>query len=127
MLELVIMTSDDTHSKTKALLDDNSYFGMMQKQLHLVKQEKVGASRQEHCLLVWLGHSCVHGCSAFVCRCRFVFSCHSCYDQGMAANAMWYDHTPRNCIGWEVFPGLVLLNLNANIQPATAGCLSGRQ
>lgn len=53
MLELVIMTSDDTHSKTKALLDDNSYFGMMQKQLHLVKQEKVGASRQEHSLLVW--------------------------------------------------------------------------
>lgn len=42
MLEMVIMTSDDTHSKTQALLDKNRYFGMKSTQLHLVKQEKVG-------------------------------------------------------------------------------------
>lgn len=41
-LEMVIMTSDDTHSKTQTLLDRNCYFGMKNTQLHLVKQEKVG-------------------------------------------------------------------------------------
>ena len=41
-LELVIMTSDDTHSRTQALLDEHNYFGMQQDQLHLLKQEKVG-------------------------------------------------------------------------------------
>lgn len=40
-LEMVIMTSDDTHSRTQALLDDHSYFGMQRDQLHLLKQEKV--------------------------------------------------------------------------------------
>ncbi|DBA78953.1 TPA: hypothetical protein ACH3X1_008826 [Trebouxia sp. C0004] len=40
-LEMVIMTSDDTHSRTQALLDDHSYFGMQRNQLHLLKQEKV--------------------------------------------------------------------------------------
>lgn len=40
-LELVIMTSDDTHSRTQDLLDDHSRFGMQQHQLHLLKQEKV--------------------------------------------------------------------------------------
>ena len=40
-LELAIMTSDDTHSRTQALLDGHSYFGMQRKQLHLLKQEKV--------------------------------------------------------------------------------------
>lgn len=40
-LELVIMTSDDTHSRTQDLLDDHGYFGMLQHQLHLLKQEKV--------------------------------------------------------------------------------------
>lgn len=41
-LSLVIMTSDDTHARTQALLDEHSYFGMEQGQLHLLKQEKVG-------------------------------------------------------------------------------------
>lgn len=41
LLELVIMTSDDTHAKTKDLLDRNTYFGMKHEQLHLLKQEKV--------------------------------------------------------------------------------------
>lgn len=36
------MTSDDTHGKTKALLEDNSYFGASPQQIHLLKQEKVG-------------------------------------------------------------------------------------
>lgn len=40
-LELVIMTSDDTHSRTQQLLDDHTYFGMERHQLHLLKQEKV--------------------------------------------------------------------------------------
>ena len=40
-LEMVIMTSDDTHSRTQALLDDHKYFGMQRNQLHLLKQEKV--------------------------------------------------------------------------------------
>ena len=40
-LELVIMTSDDTHSRTQDLLDDHGYFGMLRHQLHLLKQEKV--------------------------------------------------------------------------------------
>ena len=40
-LELVIMTSDDTHSRTQDLLDDHGYFGMQRNQLHLLKQEKV--------------------------------------------------------------------------------------
>ena len=40
-LDLVIMTSDDTHSRTQALLDEHDYFGMEQDQLHLLKQEKV--------------------------------------------------------------------------------------
>ena len=40
-LEMVIMTSDDTHSRTQALLDDNAYFGMQPDQMHLLKQEKV--------------------------------------------------------------------------------------
>lgn len=40
-LEMVIMTSDDTHSRTQTLLDDHNYFGMEPEQLHLLKQEKV--------------------------------------------------------------------------------------
>ena len=40
-LELVIMTSDDTHSRTKDLLDNHGHFGIQQHQLHLLKQEKV--------------------------------------------------------------------------------------
>ncbi|KAL3138028.1 hypothetical protein ABBQ38_005262 [Trebouxia sp. C0009 RCD-2024] len=40
-LELVIMTSDDTHSRTQDLLDDHGFFGMQRHQLHLLKQEKV--------------------------------------------------------------------------------------
>ena len=40
-LEMVIMTSDDTHSRTQALLEDSAYFGMQRDQLHLLKQEKV--------------------------------------------------------------------------------------
>ncbi|KAG0569063.1 hypothetical protein KC19_6G063000 [Ceratodon purpureus] len=40
-IPLVIMTSDDTHSKTQKLLEDNEYFGMSPDQVHLLKQEKV--------------------------------------------------------------------------------------
>ena len=40
-LPLVIMTSDDTHAPTAALLDDNAYFGLARDQVHLLKQEKV--------------------------------------------------------------------------------------
>ncbi|CAI9115534.1 OLC1v1016456C6 [Oldenlandia corymbosa var. corymbosa] len=40
-IPLVIMTSDDTHSRTVDLLESNSYFGMKPTQVKLLKQEKV--------------------------------------------------------------------------------------
>ncbi|GAV85116.1 UDPGP domain-containing protein [Cephalotus follicularis] len=40
-IPLVIMTSDDTHSRTVELLEYNSYFGMKPGQVKLLKQEKV--------------------------------------------------------------------------------------
>lgn len=40
-LPLMIMTSDDTHARTQALLDTNSNFGAAQGQITLLKQEKV--------------------------------------------------------------------------------------
>ncbi|KDP32870.1 hypothetical protein JCGZ_12162 [Jatropha curcas] len=40
-IPFVIMTSDDTHSRTLELLESNSYFGMKTSQIILLKQEKV--------------------------------------------------------------------------------------
>ncbi|KAM1726590.1 hypothetical protein ACFX12_017342 [Malus domestica] len=40
-IPFVIMTSDDTHSRTLELLESNSYFGMEPSQVKLLKQEKV--------------------------------------------------------------------------------------
>ncbi|XP_015885782.1 UDP-sugar pyrophosphorylase [Ziziphus jujuba] len=40
-IPFVIMTSDDTHSRTLQLLEANSYFGMEPTQVKLLKQEKV--------------------------------------------------------------------------------------
>lgn len=40
-LPLAIMTSEDTHDRTEALLKENSYFGMQPDQVVLMKQEKV--------------------------------------------------------------------------------------
>ncbi|KAM7514790.1 hypothetical protein LguiA_004373 [Lonicera macranthoides] len=40
-IPFVIMTSDDTHSRTLELLESNDYFGMKPNQVHLLKQEKV--------------------------------------------------------------------------------------
>jgi UDP-sugar pyrophosphorylase len=40
-LPLVIMTSDDTHARTQALLDAHSNFGAEEDQIKLLKQEKV--------------------------------------------------------------------------------------
>ncbi|GMN45511.1 hypothetical protein TIFTF001_014701 [Ficus carica] len=40
-IPFVIMTSDDTHSRTLELLESNSYFGMEPTQVKLLKQEKV--------------------------------------------------------------------------------------
>lgn len=37
-IPFVIMTSDDTHSRTLELLKTNNYFGMNPKQVHLLKQ-----------------------------------------------------------------------------------------
>lgn len=37
-IPFVIMTSDDTHSRTLELLETNNYFGMKPKQVHLLKQ-----------------------------------------------------------------------------------------
>ena len=43
MLPLAIMTSDDTHAKTAALLEANGRFGMAEGQITLMKQNKVVA------------------------------------------------------------------------------------
>ncbi|KAK3009035.1 hypothetical protein RJ639_014619 [Escallonia herrerae] len=40
-IPFVIMTSDDTHSRTLQLLESNAYFGMQPTQVKLLKQEKV--------------------------------------------------------------------------------------
>jgi len=40
-LPFAIMTSDDTHARTVALLEKNAYFGMDKEQVVLLKQEKV--------------------------------------------------------------------------------------
>lgn len=40
-IPFVIMTSDDTHTRTVELLESNSYFGMKPSQVKLLKQEKV--------------------------------------------------------------------------------------
>ncbi len=59
-LEMVIMTSDDTHSRTQALLDDHNYFGMQRNQLHLLKQEKVCGQSLSHIYIVHM-QSLAHG------------------------------------------------------------------
>jgi len=41
VIPLAIMTSDDTHAKTLALLESNNYFGASKEQITLIKQEKV--------------------------------------------------------------------------------------
>jgi len=65
-LEMVIMTSDDTHSRTQALLDDHSYFGMQRKQLHLLKQEKVCGQSLSHTHLLHM-QSLAYGMQSFCC------------------------------------------------------------
>lgn len=40
-IPLVIMTSDDTHAPTVALLEESNYFGLERGQVHVLKQEKV--------------------------------------------------------------------------------------
>lgn len=40
-LPFVIMTSDDTHSRTMEFLEEHKYFGMAKDQIHVLKQEKV--------------------------------------------------------------------------------------
>ena len=40
-VQLAIMTSDDTHSRTVALLEKHERFGMAADQIHIIKQEKV--------------------------------------------------------------------------------------
>lgn len=40
-IPLVIMTSDDTHAGTVALLEEHDYYGLSRAQIHLLKQEKV--------------------------------------------------------------------------------------
>ncbi len=89
-LEMVIMTSDDTHSRTQVLLDDHSYFGMQRNQLHLLKQEKVRGQSLSPTHLLHMqslahGMQSIHGmadaaafmsiadqtCGMCVCMCHF--------------------------------------------------------
>ena len=46
-----IMTSGDTHDKTKAFLEKNSYFGMKKEQIILMKQNKLPAILDNDCHL----------------------------------------------------------------------------
>lgn len=48
-IPLCIMTSDDTHSKTVRLLEDNQNFGLKSGQIEIVKQEKVPALLDNDC------------------------------------------------------------------------------
>lgn len=48
-IPLCIMTSDDTHSKTVRLLEDNQNFGLKAGQIEIVKQEKVPALLDNDC------------------------------------------------------------------------------
>ena len=41
-IPLAIMTSDDTHDRTRRLLQRQRHFGASPEQIHLIKQEKVG-------------------------------------------------------------------------------------
>ena len=45
---LVIMTSEDTHAKTLALLEANGYFGMSRESLHFITQSNVPAIQDNH-------------------------------------------------------------------------------
>jgi hypothetical protein len=47
-LPLAIMTSDDTHARTEALLKDNAYWGASANQITLIKQEKVACLSGAH-------------------------------------------------------------------------------
>jgi len=40
-IPFVIMTSDDTHEPTEAMLKENNYFGLLPEQVHVLKQAKV--------------------------------------------------------------------------------------
>lgn len=40
-IPFVIMTSDDTHTRTVELLESNSYFGMKPSQVKLLKQASI--------------------------------------------------------------------------------------
>ena len=48
-IPLCIMTSDDTHTKTIKLLEENDYFGYKKENLNIVKQEKVPALLNNDC------------------------------------------------------------------------------
>ena len=66
-LPLAIMTSDDTHQRTLALLEGHAYFGATPQQVTLIKQEKVA------CLAGGRGNECTQGaCSILQCSgCRW--------------------------------------------------------
>ncbi|CAD7923242.1 unnamed protein product [Amoebophrya sp. A25] len=51
-LPLCIMTSGDTHAKTMALLEKNKNFGLDEKQLFIMQQDKVPAFSGENCEFV---------------------------------------------------------------------------
>ena len=54
-IPLAIMTSDDTHAATVALLEANNYFGMQKGQVTLMKQEKVPALVDNHATIAMDG------------------------------------------------------------------------
>lgn len=57
-LPLVIMTSDDTHTRTQALLEANSNFGAAEGQIRLLKQEKVACLSDNDAHLALLPSDC---------------------------------------------------------------------
>ncbi|KAG6428647.1 hypothetical protein SASPL_112900 [Salvia splendens] len=50
-----MLTSDDTHSRTTKLLEENAYFGMKPSQVKMVKQAKPHGHGDVHSLLYSTG------------------------------------------------------------------------
>ncbi|CAE7272093.1 USP [Symbiodinium necroappetens] len=70
LLPLAIMTSGDTHDKTVHMMRENAFFGMVEEQVHFLKQEKVPAlvdvdahiSAKDGCIETKPhGHGDIHG------------------------------------------------------------------
>lgn len=76
-LPLAIMTSDDTHAATQALLAENNHFGAAPEQIHLLKQEKVGSALISHLQAKLFAHQRCWQRATSLAPCRCTFTCSS--------------------------------------------------